>query len=154
MKAKLLIDKREQIPLVFNNTEKIEIVSKSSSFGYYCLDIDGKIVCSVERKAIGDLVGSLTTNHKNFKEEIARAKESGILFFVVVEDSYHNFINKKFKGSYHSSTPGYVLAKIMHTMYIRGVIFHFFNNREEMRDFIRNTFTAFINEHERTKPII
>lgn len=144
---KLVIDTREQDPLSFRSTENYTITSEKLDFGDYGLIINDELKYVFERKNPGDLFGTLTSGHNRFKEEVERAKQANIPFIIIVEESYHNVINKKFPGSYNIKMQGYILAKIMHTMMIRhNLVFMFFNNKEESRDFIRNTFTSVIKE--------
>ena len=147
---RLIVDSREQLPLTFRATENYDVVTEKLDFGDYGMEIDGKLVHVFERKGVGDMFSTLTAGHDRFKKEIARAKEAGIAFNIVVEESYGNIINKKFANAFRTKTPGYVLAKIIHTMQLRhGVTFLFFNDRTEMRDYIRNTFNAIITEYQK-----
>ena len=147
---RLLSDNREQLPLTFHSTENYEVVNESYSFGDYNLEIDGKVIFSFERKNPGDLASTIMGGHERFVNEINRAKEAGVPFVVVVECSYNDFINKKFPNGFRIKVQGYVLAKILHTMMLHyNIQFLFFNNREEMRDYIRNTFVSIVKEHEK-----
>ena len=142
----LIIDTREQSPLIFKATENYEVISEKLDFGDYGFKINNELICVFERKSALDLFGTLTKGHLRFKDEILRAKQQNVLFFVAIEESYSNIINKKFEGSFRTKMKGFILAKIIHTFQLRyGVAFMFFNNREEMRDYIRNTFNSLLN---------
>lgn len=142
----LIIDTREQSPLTFRSTDNYSIIAKKLDFGDYGLELDNKLICVFERKSSSDLYGTLTSGHERFKDEILRAKDSNVPFIIIIEESYHNIINKKFEKSYLiRSMKGYIIAKMIHTMSIKyNVQFIFCNNREEMRDYIRNTFNSYI----------
>ena len=155
MPIKLVVDSREQLPLTFRTTESYEVVTEKLDFGDYGLKIDGKLVCVFERKSGCDLFGTLTSGHERFKRELARAKEVGIAFNIVVENNYHQIINKSFEGAHNIKMHGYVLAKIIHVMQLRhGIQFLFFNDRTEMRDYIRNTFNAIIAEYIKSQKVV
>ena len=148
MRIKLVVDTREQLPLTFHSTENYKVVTEKLDFGDYGLEIDGKLVCVFERKNPSDLAGSIMAGHKRLVNETNRAKADNFQLAIAAECSYSDFINKKFDGGYMIRKPGYVLAKIIHTMQLHhNIQFLFFNGRDEMRDYIRNTFNAIITEH-------
>ena len=146
MANRLVIDTREKLPLTFHNTENYEVCKDTLSFGDYGLEINGKLTCVFERKSAHDLFMTLTSGHERFNAEIARAKEANVPFYIVVEENYHNIIKKQFEGAFRiKKMQGFILAKTIHTMQLKhSIVFLFFNNREEMRDYIRNTFFAII----------
>ena len=149
MECKLRIDNREQNPLTFRNTENYEVENGTLSYGDYGLIINGKLVFTFERKNPLDLFSSLAQGHNRLIAEFERAKVDNVPLVVVVECSYSDIINKKFSGSYNTKLAGYILIKILHTTQLRyNVPFLFFNNREEMRNYIRNTFSTIVKEEE------
>lgn len=152
----LLIDTREKDTLFFRNTDNYTVISEKLDFGDYGLRIDNKLICVFERKSGLDLFCTLTSGHKRFNEEIQRAKESGIQFYIIIEESYNNIISKSFDGGFRTKMKGYILAKIIHTMMIKhNIQFIFCNDRTEMRDYIRNTFNSLIELlHKSNKNVI
>lgn len=61
---------------------------------YSTIDLDG--VLHIERKSGQDLYGTLTKGNVRFRKELIRAKENGIAIIVVVEQSFQDFLDKKF----------------------------------------------------------
>ena len=99
-----------------------------------------------------DLIGTITSGHNRFKKEIVRASTSKIPFYILVEESYFNIINKTFEHAYNTKIKGFVIAKILATMQVKyNLNIVFFNNRQESQTFIRYLFQAYLNQVEKLK---
>jgi len=145
MKPRLIIDTRERKPLSFTINKKYDIVNEKLDFGDYGLEIDGELVCCFERKSATDLISTVSSDHNRFKHEVMRAKGNSAVFYVAVECSYMDILNKNFPYSNRTKVKGETIAKIIHTMHIKyNLPFFFFNNRQEMQIFIEGTFASFI----------
>jgi len=70
MNPTIIIDSREQAPLVF--TQYPSLVSTLQSGDYSILGLCNKF--AVERKSISDLIGSLTTGRERFERELHRLR--------------------------------------------------------------------------------
>ena len=142
---KLVIDSREQLPLNFRKN----VVTKGLKAGDYGAEINGVLlpVC-FDRKSPIDLAGTLQQGHSRFVRELGMAHQQGLKLIVIVECSYMNFIEKKFKGSKHVGTIPGTLRKILHgTIISHDLQVIFCNDRKEMVRFIRNYFNA-LAKHE------
>ncbi len=150
MGYQIVVDTREQLPLKFSEPVKIEKLDVCD----YALKYDGKLLKTMfERKSGSDLLGTLTSGHQRFVDELNRANKQGIRVIVVVECSYNKFINKKFKGGkYSNRLDKSVLVRILHsTIVSHDLEVVFFNNREEMTTYITNSFEAKVRSIEKKK---
>lgn len=81
-KNKIIVDSREQKPLIFSLKTK----SEGLKFGDYKLDDDDLTCkCYIERKSIPDFFGTFSSGYDRFKRETFRAQEAGANLIVVVE---------------------------------------------------------------------
>jgi len=150
IKGTLIIDTREQLPLPFGKSKYWDIIKEKIDFGDYGLKINDKLVCAFERKSASDLFGTLTSGHERFNKEIQRAKEKGIFFFIIIENTYDDIMNKRFDGSFKIKTKGHTIIKTVHTMTIKHDLnFIFCNGRTEMKDYIYNMFYSLINFYDK-----
>ena len=131
---KLRIDTRETLPLSFRDGVFDEIEVKMLPFGDYGLwydDIQVPIV--FERKAFGDLFGSMSAGYERLKKRFLQAKEEGFFFFLLVEGS----IEEVFTGSPGGVVKGAGIIKRLATIQVKyDVHTHFFNSRREMAFYI------------------
>lgn len=88
-KFKIIVDSREQKPLKFNLATEV----KGLKFGDYALDHPGYSNCSIERKSISDLIGTLSTGYERFQREIDRAKEAGAYLVILVENDLNTCLS-------------------------------------------------------------
>jgi len=79
---KILIDSREQLPLVFKNSAKMKL-----DFGDYTAAGKNYDYTYVDRKTEGDFKGTMTKGFERFKKEILRAKQFNSYIFVLVEST-------------------------------------------------------------------
>jgi len=88
---KVIVDTRETRPLVFPKGYSFieDIINKKCDVGDYMVEFkDGYVPpFSVERKSLGDLFGTLTSNYDTFKREINRAHDSGTILVIVIENN-------------------------------------------------------------------
>ena len=131
----ITIDTREKIPLQFKDS-----ITKTMNVGDYSGEINGiQLPVCFDRKSPNDAFGTLVQGHERFKREIERAKEQGIKLIMIVECSYTDFINKRFKGAKFSQIPITTLTKIVHsTMLSHDLEIVFCQDRKEMTKYINN----------------
>ena len=142
--AKIYIDTREQKPLQFKDLPDEKHTLKFGDYACTREDFCGKF--RVERKALGDLIGTLTgDNLDRFKREIERAKEQGYQLVVLVEESFEHASG--FKALPHiyqkcKVTPDYILHKARELCqeYSETVQFVFVEGRKEASRIIEKLF--------------
>lgn len=125
----LVIDSREKKPLF-----KGEVIGLP--FGDYaeCADPKNKVV--VERKSLGDAIGTLGKGLKRFEKEIGRAAAADSYIVVLVEENLDtcyqfNPLVKGFRGSYGGKML-FAKASYLFQQY-NNVQFLFVNSRDESR---------------------
>lgn len=142
----ILQDTREQRPLDFDHPYIAKIQQQKLLVGDYMVEFsDGFIPpFSIERKSMGDLVGSLSKGYKRFKKEILRAKENNIQLVILIEAS----MTKVLKGIEESYRSGDEILQQLNTIAVRyNVPFHCCNNREESSRWVIEKFLALGREH-------
>ena len=86
MALKLIIDTREQTPLVFPKVKDVEVVVQGLPVGDYGAlhgeDPDSTIF---ERKSVADLFTSFSGNYKAEREKILRAKAQELTYVLAIE---------------------------------------------------------------------
>jgi hypothetical protein len=140
-KSIIYVDTREQSWLKFDT--KFEI--KTLSVGDYSCSNDSK--CFVERKSLSDFISTLSVkNFDRFKNEIDRAKKSGVYLIVIVEEKLSNalsfqylpHISKKIKA-----TPEYIFHNARELLQnYDNLQFLFVDGRGEMTRVIESIFTS------------
>lgn len=81
---RVLVDAHERYPYRFAH-QQVSVERRALACGDYGVEIDGRLVASVERKSLDDLVGSLTNGRLRFAlTELAALPRAA----VVVEDRY------------------------------------------------------------------
>jgi DNA excision repair protein ERCC-4 len=88
----ILIDTREQLPYQF----KTESKQATLETGDYSL-LGAEALIAIERKSIGDLIGSISTGRERFERELQRARALDY-FALVIESTLSNIAN----GNYRS----------------------------------------------------
>ena len=147
---KMIIDTREQNPLVFKNSMITECVVETLCVGDYCVEFkDGcRPPIVFERKAIGDLFGTMGKGHERFKREIERCQQHNITMILIVEGGLH----KVEDGFKHSKVGGITVVRKMFTLWIKyGIIPVFTKDRAEMVEYIEQFYIACGKEHMRKK---
>lgn len=129
-----------------------EVVDKKLDVGDYgCIYKDGYIPpYFIERKAIGDLFGTLTSDYDRFKREIERAEEAGVILVIGVEESLttvrsgHTYQKRNEDGKMiEVHIDGEPRVKQLMTLWAKyNVETHFFTSRSEMAYWIYRKFWA------------
>lgn len=137
---KLVVDSREQLPLIFRDSVFDEIIVDGLPVGDYMAMIDGKeIPITMERKGLADLFGTMTNGYPRFRKELERAKEFGLTIILLIEGSMRDVA----KGYEYSQFSGDSMLKKLAMLRVRyDLEYHFFNDRLEMSRFIEEIFLA------------
>jgi ERCC4-type nuclease len=108
---------------------------------------------AVERKSIGDLIGSLTGGHDRFKRELERGSELEF-FMILIEGSYSSLRDDSYDGHEHHKWKGLSIIKMLWTLKLRyGVNFVFTNGRIESERMLKDVFRAFLDSKEKNRKI-
>lgn len=121
----ILIDTREQQPLVFANSKSQKLL-----IGDYTLAGDAYTYTFVDRKSEGDFKSTVTQGFERFCREIKKAEEYDVYIYIVVESSPHKIeFNNKFGA--HIANMKYVWSNMrkIHHMFPRRVQFVFTGSR-------------------------
>jgi hypothetical protein len=134
----ICIDTREQDPLLFdgNPTQLVKL-----NYGDYANPENEKVV--VERKSLGDFIGTLSGGFDRFRREITRGLMDDAYFVVVVEESLSNSLNfHKIRGKSFSKCSGsFIFHKVRDlTESMPNVQFLFVDDRKRAEEFIRKIF--------------
>ena len=110
---KIYIDTREQKPLKF----KRETETKTLKFGDYALsDKEATCNCYIERKSVGDFIGTMSGGLERFKNEIERAKDADAYLVVLVEESLANCLSFNYLPHVYKkntkATPEYIFRNV------------------------------------------
>ena len=147
-RIKIIVDTREQLPLVFSSKHITRVIRQKLDVGDYgCEFEDGTVVPIVfDRKSLGDLYGTMGKGYKRFKRCIERAREGQQTLFIIVEATLSKVLN----GYDRSKIPGVSMVYKLFTLWVRyGVQTIFVKNREEMSEYITQFFIACGKEHVR-----
>lgn len=110
----LLIDSREQSPLVFPKEINQEVIGLP--FGDYTAMIDGKQVpVAFDRKSLGDLYGTMTHGYERWKRCMAKAKDCGHKLILITEGTYSDVE----AGYSHSDFSGDAMIKKLETLAVK-----------------------------------
>lgn len=142
---KIIIDTREQKPLVFNHKSITAVEVKGLSVGDYGA-MSSEYVHPVvfERKSINDLYGTLSQGYDRFKCEIERAKEQNTKIIVIVEGSLKRIL---MGTAFSKRTPESIVYQLF-TLRVRyDVETVFCANREEMAEYITQFYIAHHKEY-------
>ena len=135
------IDTREQNPLEFDFPYVTAVERTTLKVGDYSVRFEDNYSppISFERKAIGDLFGTLGKSHKRFKRELLRAEGLGIKLIIIVEGSLGTVL----KGYKHSTLSGISVVRQLLSLWVRyGVVPVFVESREKMGLYIYEYFSA------------
>jgi ERCC4-type nuclease len=101
----LLVDTREQRPLVFSDAVSVERATLAEG-DYTAKGLEGRV--AIERKSLADLVGSLTSGRERFLRELERLRPY-MFRAIVVEGSMAEVV----AGAYRSrATPASILGSV------------------------------------------
>jgi len=139
---KIVIDTREQNPLVFRDS-----VVKTLKTGDYSLEgYEHKV--AIERKSAADLFQTLGKGNKMFQKELKRSCNLDY-FGIVIESPISVIQDKLFEGAHYSKMRGDVILSILFTLSIKYNVHVFFcNGRNEARDLVRGILKAYFNAIE------
>ncbi len=143
---KIIVDTREQAPLVFKHTAIKEVVRKGLNVGDYgAMFDDFQIPIVFERKSIPDLYGTLSKGYERFKREIERAKEQNLQLIIIVEG---NLLKVLQGAKYSMRTPESLVYQIF-TINVRyGIQVVFCKDSQDMSEYITQFYIAHKKEYE------
>lgn len=95
---KILVDTREQKPLIFNKSENLKL-----DFGDYTVGGEHYNYTYVDRKAEQDFKGTLTGGFQRFRRELKRVKDFNSYLFVVVESDLNKIYKNNMFGPHKSN---------------------------------------------------
>lgn len=139
---KIVIDKREQLPLEFKIGDIIkEVIYESRPWAdYWGMDDKGReYPISFERKSLGDLFGTLTSGMERFKKMLNKAQSMDCQVYLLIESN----LERVLEGYEHSQVSGEQIMKTIFSLKVRhGLEPIFCNNRNEMKQHIVQTYLA------------
>ena len=143
-KYKVYVDTREKKPLKFN---KFDTELKGLKFGDYALNSkEDTCNCYIERKGIGDFIGTLSGGYDRFTREIERAAEAEAQLIVLVEESLSNCMGFNYLPHVYKKTkvtPDYIFHNVRKLIQTYPHIqFLFVKNRTEASETIEKIFTC------------
>lgn len=100
MEPTLLIDTREQLPLMFDDWPTASATLPVGDYGIAGFSDWDNPRFVVERKSLSDLIGSLTFGRDRFMREVEKLRQFGFAA-IVIEASEAEVLN----GNYNSRTP-------------------------------------------------
>jgi ERCC4-type nuclease len=152
---KIIIDTREQAPLKFRKSKKIDgIITKKLDTGDYSVEgYEDKI--AIERKSPEDFLGTMGRGNKRFQKELKRAMRLDY-FAIVIEAPYTVLRDKMFEGGRYSKMRPDVALKIMWTLIHKYRIQVFFcNGSAEASAIVRGALTSYVDyDSKETKCMI
>lgn len=137
----ILVDKREQKSLDFNFQYVTKVEPTTLSAGDYAVRFEDGYSPRVyfERKAIGDLFGTLGKGHERFKKEILRAKKLNATLIIIIEGTLATIL----KGYKHSTISGIsIFRQLLTFKFFYGVDFICCKDRDEMSFIIYEAFCS------------
>lgn len=142
---KIIVDSREQRPLVFNHKLITEVEVKGLSFGDYGAMSSGyQHPIVFERKSLNDLYSTLSNGYLRFKREIERAKEQNYKIIIIVEGSLKRIL----MGTVFSHrTPESIIYQLFTIRVRYDVETVFCPTREDMSEYITQFFIAHEKEY-------
>lgn len=108
---KIIIDTREQKPLVFTGHKTI--TRKLDEGDYATEESESKIV--IERKTLEDFYGSIIQGHARFKAEILRSRAKNKVFYIFLQGRIEDFISLKWSDRELKTKPE-TIKKMLETM--------------------------------------
>lgn len=142
---KIIIDTREQKPLVFNHKSITTVEVKGLSVGDYgAMSSEYQHPIVFERKSINDLYGTLSQGYERFKCEIERAKEQNTKIIIIVEGSLKRIL---MGTAFSKRTPESIIYQLFTIRARYGVETVFCSDRLEMSEFITQFYIAHHKEY-------
>lgn len=144
----ILMDTREQRPLKFSRNVKL----MKLDYGDYAFS-SSQASCKafVERKAVGDLLGTISGGYERFQREIQRSVEDGASLVIVVEQKLSSVIHfnhqrKSHGGRVYSkvkATPEFIFHRVRSlTQKFPSIQFLFVDGKKESARVIEKIFTC------------
>ena len=147
----IIIDSREKNDLWTKSTKNQKIIKRKLDTGDYSIEVDGvdwSDRISIERKNGIDAISTISSGHKRFKKEIARALELDY-FAIIIECSHTAMLEKSFEGAHYSKMKGYVANSILSTISVKyGVHLIYTNGRIETKHIIKDLFNSYYKIHK------
>jgi ERCC4-type nuclease len=132
----IVTDTREQLPM-WKGKECRRI--KLDVGDYTTEKLHGKF--HVERKSPQDLYGTLAGGHVRFRNELIRAKVTGVKLCIFIETTRIKFLNLNFTGGKYRKLKGETLLRIVDTMEKKyGVEVIWCKNRKDCKENILKRF--------------
>jgi ERCC4-type nuclease len=127
----ILIDTREQKPIEFEYSRRIKLeVGDYTSVAHH-----NKL--HLERKAPGDLYGTILKGHVRFRREIRRAQDNNITLIMIIECSERKFYSKRWPGGKYCKVSDITLKRIITTLTTKyGLEFIWCRDRAVMKNII------------------
>ena len=94
----IMIDTREQKPLVFNNSQELKL-----DFGDYTVAGEDYNYTYIDRKAEQDFKGTMSGGFERFKRELDRVKQFESYLFIVVESDLNKIYKNNMFGPHKSN---------------------------------------------------
>ncbi len=138
--GEIIIDTREQSPLVLAASTRIEMVK----VGDYRREdkYDENIV--IERKSLSDFCGTLGKGYDRFQREMDRAIDLGLYVVMLVEKSLDKALSFKseFETRYTKTTPAHIFHNLRELMHLYPLNFQplFVNGRVEAAQMVKKLF--------------
>ena len=137
----LIIDSREQAPLIFREGVFEKSIVRALPVGDYGCEVNGKLIPIIgERKSLQDLFSTLgSKNYERFRREIHKAKELNIKLVLLIEGTMREVA----VGYERSTFDGNSMLKKLAMLYVKyDLEYHFCSDRREMSRRIEDTFEA------------
>ena len=138
---KIIIDSREQSPLIFPQRFVTETPVEKLPVGDYGCEFERgyQVPAIFERKSLPDLFSTLTQGHDRFKRELARAEDLGIKLILIIEGT----MAQVSWGTTYSKVPGSAILKTVFTLWIKYNLMPVFcADRNDMSAFIYEYYCA------------
>ena len=150
---KILIDSREQAPLVFP-IDGICTETKLATLDvgdYQAEYTDGTRPPVVfERKGLGDLFGTMTAGYARFKREMERAQEQGIRLILLIEGT----LTDVYAGHTYSQFAGSSCVQKLFTLWVKYDLYPVFcANRSEMSRYIIEFYAGIGRNYKRASAL-
>ena len=142
-------DSREKDPLYFPELVGMSVSVGFLDFGDYGARYNDSVIKTVfERKSLGDLFNSYTSNYEAEKAKFLRAHESGFRFILAIEEPFSEVLKghtyRKNGELVESKKSGISMIRQLMTITNKyGVEVHYFQSRREMALYIQEYFLAF-----------
>ena len=143
-KHKIYIDTREQKPLKFKRETEV----KTLKFGDYALS-DKELTCNcyIERKSVGDFIGTMSGGLERFKNEIGRARDADAYLVILVEESLANCLSFNYLPHVYKkntkATPEYIFRNVRDLIQeYPHIQFLFVHGRKKASEIIEKIFTC------------